>query len=170
MNAKLELCDRNWQWKADEYKYAPIRARQQPGYIGSYAMDGMAMALHCLWTTNNFKDALLKCANIRGDADTVTAVVGQMAGAIYGIENVPVSWITCVMRWDKGGDCAVRAVQLARKGIQLQSEGKLELLPEVHPPAPHCTVGDNSTTDDDADDIYENDSDDASVPMDIETS
>lgn len=55
-------------------------ARNQPGYIGSYAMDGLAMALHCVWTTTNFKDALLKCANLRGDSDSVCAVVGQIAG------------------------------------------------------------------------------------------
>jgi hypothetical protein len=31
-----------------------------PGYIGSYAMDGLAMALHCVYTTETFKQALVK--------------------------------------------------------------------------------------------------------------
>lgn len=31
-----------------------------PGYVGSYAMDGLAMALHCVYTTETFKQALVK--------------------------------------------------------------------------------------------------------------
>lgn len=30
------------------------------GYVGSYAMDALCMALHCLWTTDNFVDCMLK--------------------------------------------------------------------------------------------------------------
>lgn len=43
-------------------------------------MDGLCMALHCIWTTNSFQEAIVKCANIRGDSDSVCAVLGQMAG------------------------------------------------------------------------------------------
>ena len=42
-----------------------------PGYIGSYAMDGFAMALHCVYHTSSLPQAILKCANLRGDADSV---------------------------------------------------------------------------------------------------
>src|SRR5688572_5705712 len=48
--------------------------------IGSYCMDALAMALHCIYTTDSLVSALLKCANIRGDADSVCAVTGQIAG------------------------------------------------------------------------------------------
>lgn len=57
-----------------------FRASKQPGYIGSYCMDGIAMALHCVWTTNNFIDAIMKCVNMRGDSDSVGSVCGQIAG------------------------------------------------------------------------------------------
>jgi len=30
--------------------------------------------------------------NLGDDADTTGAVYGQMAGAYYGIENIPISW------------------------------------------------------------------------------
>lgn len=97
-NADLSLSDRNWDWKNANFRYAKNRAQKQPGncallvsfysltttgYIGSYAMDGLCMALHCVWTTNSFREALVKCANLRGDADSVCAVLGQMAGLLH---------------------------------------------------------------------------------------
>lgn len=32
--------DRDWNWRQKDYQYSAKRATQQPGYIGSYAMDG----------------------------------------------------------------------------------------------------------------------------------
>ena len=92
--------DRDWNWKKKDFKYSPTRSKNQPGYIGSYAMDGMAMALHVLYYTNNFKDAIIKVVNLRGDSDSVGAVVGQIAGAYYGVENIPPEWIETVSQWD----------------------------------------------------------------------
>ena len=92
--------DRVWNWKKKDFKYSPTRSKNQPGYIGSYAMDGMAMALHVLYYINNFKDAIIKVVNLRGDSDSVGAVVGQIAGAYYGVENIPSEWIETVSQWD----------------------------------------------------------------------
>ena len=71
--------NRNWNWKDQNFKYSEERARYNPGYIGSYCMDGLAMALHVLYYTDNFVDAILKVVNLRGDADSVGSVVGQIA-------------------------------------------------------------------------------------------
>jgi len=92
--------NRDWNWKNENFRYSPLRSRQNPGYIGSYAMDGMAMALHVVYYTNNFKEAIIKVVNLRGDADSVGAVVGQIAGAYYGVENIPTEWIKIVSKWD----------------------------------------------------------------------
>ena len=92
--------DRDWNWKKKDFKYSPTRSKNQPGYIGSYAMDGMAMALHVIYYTTNFKDAIIKVVNLRGDSDSVGAVVGQIAGAYYGVENIPSEWIETVSQWD----------------------------------------------------------------------
>jgi len=102
LNEKLKLEDRNWNWKDPNFKFSPTRARQQPGYIGSYCMDALSMALHCIYTTDNFVDACLKCANLRGDSDSVTSVTGQLAGAIYGLKGIPKDWIETVSKWDNG--------------------------------------------------------------------
>lgn len=107
-----ENLDRDWRWMAESYRYSPTRSRQQPGYIGSYAMDGLCMALHCIWTTNSFTDAIIKSANMCGDADSVTSVTGQLAGALYGASDINVDWIRAVQQWDGNGDISLRAYRL----------------------------------------------------------
>jgi len=92
--------DRDWNWKKKDFKYSPTRSERQPGYIGSYAMDGMAMALHIIYYTTNFEEAIIKVVNLRGDSDSVGSVVGQLAGAYYGIKNIPPEWVEAVSRWD----------------------------------------------------------------------
>jgi len=111
--------NRNWNWKDPNFVYAPSRACQQPGYIGSYAMDAMSMALHCVWTTVSFKDAMLKCANIRGDSDSVCAVAGQVAGALYGLSGIPTEWCSAILRWDPVWDIPTRAYKLYKMGKSL---------------------------------------------------
>jgi len=111
-NKELKLADRKWNWKDPDFRYCASRAREQPGYVGSYAMDNISMALHCVYTTTSFEEALLKCANMRGDCDTVCAVTGQIAGAIYGVESIPAQWIEEVQRWDNGGDIALKMYKL----------------------------------------------------------
>eukprot|EP01090_Pellita_catalonica_P015422 TRINITY_DN4185_c0_g1_i1.p1 TRINITY_DN4185_c0_g1~~TRINITY_DN4185_c0_g1_i1.p1 ORF type:complete len:436 (+),score=91.33 TRINITY_DN4185_c0_g1_i1:173-1309(+) len=111
-NAELKLAERNWDWKSADHKYAPGRSKEQPGYIGSYSMDGLAMALHCVYTTKTLEEAMLKCINMRGDADTTGAITGQIAGAIYGVSAIPDEWIKTVMRWDPKGYIPLRAWRL----------------------------------------------------------
>ena len=92
--------NRNWNWKDKNFRYSEYRAEKQPGYIGSYCMDGLAMALHILYTTDNFKDAMLKAVNLCGDADSLGSIVGQIAGAYYGLDSIPENWITTLNKWD----------------------------------------------------------------------
>jgi ADP-ribosyl-[dinitrogen reductase] hydrolase len=43
-------------------------------------------------STDNFADAVLKAVNLGGDADTIGAVAGQIAGSIYGLVGIPHEW------------------------------------------------------------------------------
>ena len=106
--------DRNWDWKINkQYFYSPTRSQKKPGYIGSYAMDNMAMSLNTVYNTTNFRDALIRIVNIRGDSDSVGSVVGQIAGASYPIEDIPGDWIKEIYKWDRG-EIALRGYMLAR--------------------------------------------------------
>ena len=71
-------------------------------------MDTMAMALHILMNTNSFQEAILKGVNLRGDADSLGAVIGQIAGAFYGIDGIPKEWIQTLSNWDKKNEIALR--------------------------------------------------------------
>ena len=71
-------------------------------------MDCLSMALHVLYKTNSFKDAILKAVNLCGDADSVGSVVGQIAGAYYGLDSIPKDWIKILNIWDHN-EIALRA-------------------------------------------------------------
>merc|ERR1711971_266657 len=44
----------------------------------------------------------MRAANLCGDADTVAAVTGQVAGAIYGEASIPPAWLEFLEVWDAG--------------------------------------------------------------------
>jgi ADP-ribosylglycohydrolase len=45
-----------------------------------------------VYQTDNFRDAILLATNLGNDTDTVAAVTGQIAGAFYGLSNIPDDW------------------------------------------------------------------------------
>jgi ADP-ribosylglycohydrolase len=58
-------------------------------------------AIWCIHNTNNFHDAIIKAINLGGDADTVGAVTGQIAGALYGMSSIQQEWIDDLHHKDK---------------------------------------------------------------------
>ncbi|MFK4594749.1 hypothetical protein RKD30_001416 [Streptomyces pristinaespiralis] len=52
----------------------------------------LGSALWALRTTTSFKESLAAAIDLGGDTDTVAAVTGALAGAVYGIEAVPERW------------------------------------------------------------------------------
>jgi len=110
-----DLADRNWNWKDPEFRYSPYRAASQPGYVGSYCMDALAMALHCVWSTNSLTEAMCKIINMRGDSDSTGAVCGQIAGSVYGINAIPKCWINAVQTWDQSGMIMLKGTRLLKR-------------------------------------------------------
>ena len=58
-----------------------------------YVVHSLEAALWCVGRTASFKDAVLLAANLGDDADTVAAITGQLAGALYGWSAVPRDWL-----------------------------------------------------------------------------
>lgn len=56
---------------------------------GGYVVETLQAALWAIETSDSFEDAVIKAVNLGDDADTVGAVVGQIAGARYGYSKVP---------------------------------------------------------------------------------
>lgn len=50
-------------------------------------MDALAMALHTVLYSNSFAEVVIKNADMGGDCDTVGSIAGQIAGAIYGVDD-----------------------------------------------------------------------------------
>jgi ADP-ribosyl-[dinitrogen reductase] hydrolase len=58
-----------------------------------YVIESLESALWCFMNSNSFEECVLMAANIGNDADTTAAIAGQIAGAFYGIENIPSHWV-----------------------------------------------------------------------------
>ncbi|MER8087544.1 ADP-ribosylglycohydrolase family protein [Streptomyces sp. NPDC058316] len=52
----------------------------------------LGTALWALRTTRGFENALAAAVDVGGDTDTVAAVTGGLAGAVYGFAAIPVRW------------------------------------------------------------------------------
>ncbi|WP_368292523.1 ADP-ribosylglycohydrolase family protein [Dehalobacter sp. TBBPA1] len=66
-----------------------------------YVVHTLETALNCVFQTNSLEEALVMAVNLGGDADTIGAVTGGMAGACYGIENIPSRWLEKLSRRDE---------------------------------------------------------------------
>ncbi len=70
--------------------------RQKPeGQIAStgYVVHTLEAALWCVAQSADFREAVLRAANLGHDADTVAAVTGQLAGALWGLTGIPAAWL-----------------------------------------------------------------------------
>lgn len=58
-----------------------------------YVIDTLISVIYCIMNNNNFEDSI-KCAIKLGyDTDTVAAITGNLAGALYGYNSIPKKWL-----------------------------------------------------------------------------
>lgn len=57
-----------------------------------YVMHTLEAALWAVTRSNSFCEAVVLAVNLGADADTVGAVTGQLAGALWGRSNIPAAW------------------------------------------------------------------------------
>jgi ADP-ribosyl-[dinitrogen reductase] hydrolase len=58
-----------------------------------YVLNSLVCALNAIRDTNSFEGALVYAVNLGGDADTIGAITGGLAGALYGAEAIPRRWL-----------------------------------------------------------------------------
>ena len=61
-----------------------------------YVLDTLEAALWAFFRTENFEAGAVLAVNLAGDADTVGAVYGTLAGAYYGKSGIPTRWFTAL--------------------------------------------------------------------------
>jgi ADP-ribosyl-[dinitrogen reductase] hydrolase len=57
-----------------------------------YVVHTLEAAVWCVERGETFADAMLTAVNLGDDADSVAAVAGQIAGALWGAEAIPTPW------------------------------------------------------------------------------
>jgi len=95
--------------KGSEYRLQPRKGVSPTGYV----VDSFKCALHSLAVTKTFEDAIVEAANLGGDADTIAAITGGLAGSIYGYKEIPPRWIETLsteirLQLDRLVDAAVK--------------------------------------------------------------
>ena len=66
-----------------------------------YVVDSMVGALYAVFSTETFAAAVIKAVNAGGDADTIGAICGGFAGALYGYNNIPTKWLDALSAADR---------------------------------------------------------------------
>lgn len=86
---------RHWE-DIDEHKDVTREEIKSTGYV----VDTLEAAVWCLMTTYDYKSCVLKAVNLGDDTDTVAAVAGGLAGALYGVEGIPDDWYNKLKKRD----------------------------------------------------------------------
>jgi len=63
------------------------------GHASGYIVETLQTVFHYFFATSSFEDCLIGVVNQGGDADTTGAIAGMLAGAFYGYESLPKSWL-----------------------------------------------------------------------------
>lgn len=90
---------------------------QRPPEIdgGGYVVSSLASALWAFHHGDTFLGGLYLAVNLGNDSDTTGAVYGQLAGAYYGEDAIPLAWREAVERW---GEIAGVADRLLTASLQ----------------------------------------------------
>ena len=91
-----------WATPRDAHLSATVRNAADPSLrdrtadeirSSGYCIDSLEAALWCFARSSSFETTILTAANLGGDADTVAAIAGQLAGAHYGASAIPPRWL-----------------------------------------------------------------------------
>ncbi len=98
---------------------APVfRFEPWPGNTSGYIVDTLQTVLEAFFATAGFEDCVVRAVNRGGDADTIGALAGQLAGACYGARSIPAGWLR---RLDPAVKAEVEAQAAALIGVALAS-------------------------------------------------
>lgn len=88
--------------RIDTVAAGSFKTRQPPDIRGTgYVVDALEAALWAFHHSDDFRTGALMAVNLGHDADTTGAIYGQLAGAYYGLEGVPLAWRTRLARRDQ---------------------------------------------------------------------
>jgi ADP-ribosyl-[dinitrogen reductase] hydrolase len=81
--------------KVAEVAAGSFKTKTPPAIRGTgYVVESMEAALWAFDRSQSFREGALLAVNLGNDADTTGAIYGQLAGALYGVEEIPKEWRT----------------------------------------------------------------------------
>lgn len=81
----------------DEVAAGSFKRKEPPEIMGTgHVTESLEAALWAFYKSSSFEEGCLLAVNLGRDADTTAAVFGQVAGAHYGIDGIPVAWRECL--------------------------------------------------------------------------
>ncbi|MEX2495603.1 MAG: ADP-ribosylglycohydrolase family protein [Woeseia sp.] len=89
------------------------KERQEISSSG-YVVHSLEAAMWAVARSDGFEEAVLLAANLGNDADTVAAITGQLAGALWGVSGIPESWLDRLAWRDR---IELLALDLYRAGL-----------------------------------------------------
>ncbi len=91
-----------------------------PGRASAYIVDTVQTVLHYFFRTDSFESCVIEVVNRGDDADTTGALAGMLAGAAYGVDNIPARWLR-------------KLDPKVKHDIELQTQGLLEIARKNRP-------------------------------------
>lgn len=82
----------------------------------AFVLDTLCSAVWSVLRTHSFEDALVLTVNLGGDADTVAAVTGALAGAVHGESGIPPRWLEPLCVYERVVAAADRLANLVAAG------------------------------------------------------
>jgi len=73
--------------------YPTFRFAPYPGLATGYVVDTIQTVFHHFFRSRSFEECIVATVNQGGDADTTGAIAGGLAGAYYGVEEIPRRWL-----------------------------------------------------------------------------
>jgi ADP-ribosyl-[dinitrogen reductase] hydrolase len=104
--------------RIDAVAAGSYRGKRPPAIRGTGSVvDALEAATWAFATTDTFADCVLAAANLGDDADTTAAIAGQLAGASYGVDAIPVAWREKLALRDRLEELATGLVGLATRSV-----------------------------------------------------
>jgi ADP-ribosyl-[dinitrogen reductase] hydrolase len=74
-------------------EYTTFNFEPYKGLATGYVVDTFQTVCHYFFRGRSFEECVVETVNQGGDADTTGAIIGGLAGAYYGSENIPDRWL-----------------------------------------------------------------------------
>lgn len=105
--------------KANDKYRLPKNTPREDVMSGGYVKETFQAAWWCFLNTKTFEDCVIEAVNLGHDTDTTGAVAGMIAGAWYGIENIPKHFRDNLQWYDEIFKTAIQLYELRGKHDKL---------------------------------------------------